>query len=66
MANNKLINAEPAEDLQKIPHDMNKMVSDKWVNEGVSAPLVSENDRKTGKVSDAASKALGDFGTMPK
>ena len=66
MAQDKLINVEPAEDLQKMSHDMNKMVTDTWVKQGVSAPLVSEADRKTGKVSDASSKALNDFGTMPK
>ena len=58
----KLINVEPAEDLQKMAHNTGKMVGNQWVNEGVSKPLVSKDERKTGKISDAANNNLQSFG----
>ena len=65
MKSHDIHNVEPAEDLMKIALETDTMVDSKWQNVRVKPVMVSEDDRKTGQISAAASQSLQNAGTTP-
>lgn len=51
-------NTDPAENLHNMAQSQETKVDGKFVQTRLQSSLVTEDDRKTGKVSDAANSAL--------
>lgn len=62
---NGVYTKEPEDLHNEVMRDLNPQVKSTYTQVGVSAPLMSKDQRKTGEVSDASSEKLKGFGYTP-